>query len=775
MFNRSYFPIAAAALMLMASITHCTAQQSTQAPVKSEAREAWRKSMVKTDLPGKGCFTTSYPDTAWHEIPCSTAKPFPPQPRQVGRSGGSAPIVGGTPTDDWSAGTSGLYTFAEGTFNSVTPGISEASGAPPGTSGAIANSFSLQINSNTFTNSLTTPLCAGAASPSLCQGWEQFVFQNNLPPSYCTACVSVWYWLVPYGSPNCPTGWTPDVGDCYISSTLAPVPLLTITPLPTMTLTGKISGGIDTVILDNNTSLTATSSDSTLDLDQNWNTTEFNVFGGGGGGEGFFVEPSATSPGTTIVVKTSVDDGTTNPPKCTSASFTGESNNLNLGMCCPYGSTSPNLPNIQFMETNAGHTAMCGATQLLGDPHITTADGTHYNFQGAGEFVSLRDTDGSEVQTRQRPVSTNFIGTDAYDGLTTCVSLNTAVAARVGEHRVTWEPNLSGVPDPAGLQLRIDGNLTSLGASGLTLGAGGRVVPQAGGALEVDFPDGKTLLATPEWWASQSEWYLNVEVNNIGLVSEDTPATGRGIAAAIASGSWLPALPGGASVGSMPAGLPARYDTLYRKFADAWRVNDRDSLFDYAPGTSTANFTDRDWPSEKSPCVYRDEKPLEPGSETLAQAACRRVADPNIRADCVFDVRATGDITFAKTYLTTQRILADSTTTSLLDDADPSQAGEWVTFTAVVVGNSATSTSTPSGTVQFAVDGVSAGEPVNLNARGRAIWATSQLKVGKHKVTASYTPAGDSMYLPSTSLEKLQTVKRCFCEAEREHKDHERE
>ena len=34
----------------------------------------------------------------------------------------------------------------------------------------------------------------------------------------------------------------------------------------------------------------------------------------------------------------------------------------------------------------------------------------------------------------------------------------------------------------------------------------------------------------------------------------------------------------------MPASLGARYDTLYEKFADAWRVTDRDSLFDYAPG-----------------------------------------------------------------------------------------------------------------------------------------------------------------------------------------------
>jgi lysyl endopeptidase len=81
-----------------------------------------------------------------------------------------------------------------------------------------------------------------------------------------------------------------------------------------------------------------------------------------------------------------------------------------------------------------------------------------------------------------------FIGSDSYDGLTTCVSINTAVAARVGEHRVTWEPNLSGVPDPAGLQLRIDGALSALGPQGVALGDAGRVAPQAGGALANGFP-----------------------------------------------------------------------------------------------------------------------------------------------------------------------------------------------------------------------------------------------------------------------------------------------
>ena len=87
-----------------------------------------------------------------------------------------------------------------------------------------------------------------------------------------------------------------------------------------------------------------------------------------------------------------------------------------------------------------------------GDPHITTVNGIHYDFQDAGEFVALRDANGMEIQTRQTPVAT-----------APWVSLNTAIAARVGKYRVTWQPNISGIPDPSGLELRVDGVLTTLG------------------------------------------------------------------------------------------------------------------------------------------------------------------------------------------------------------------------------------------------------------------------------------------------------------------------
>jgi hypothetical protein len=755
--------------------------------------------MVRTPLPKNGCFKADYPSTDWLEVQCGRPSPFLNQ----GRTGAKLNNVGDGADYVAQASGSGFISSAEGSFQLITgvTGVNGVSGEVNRTPPAVSNVFMLQINSQSPVNSsdgatFFTPACSTAPNgPAGCSGWQQFLFSQTQGPAPgsnqqsvsgapgTTPGVFIEYWLYGYGSP-CPTlpAWAPaqgnplstlwqndGLGDCVFNGPVSYVPPQTAADLLSMKMTAGTTATQDTVKLATASGMYAYAEPNVLSLADAWTEAEFNVFG-----DCCSTQATFTSP-TVLVVNTSIDDGTSNAPVCVANDgTTGETNNLTFTptsapVCCPYGGASPS---IQFMEAfDTGHTrnAWCGPTTIEGDPHITTADGTHYNFQGAGEFVTLRDS-GAEIQTRQKPVSTNFIGTDAYDGLTTCVSLNTAVAARVGEHRVTWEPNLNGVPDPSGLQLRIDGALTTLNPQGVVLGAGGRVAPQAGGALEVDFPDGKTLLATPQWWQSQSEWYLNVDVSHLGLVTGESSGVGRGIAGAIANGSWLPALPGGASMGPMPAGLPARYDALYKRFADAWRVNDKDSLFDYAPGTSTETFTNRDWPSEHSPCTVRDTKPLEPASESLAVAACRPIADKNRRADCIFDVRATGDITFAKSYAATQRILAHSTTTSFTADADPSQVGEWVTFTASVVANSSGVMGLPSGTVQFAVDGSNVGEPVKVDARGGAMWETSKLKAGTHRVTANYVPGADSAFLPSTSLDKIQVVTRCHCDADRAQK-----
>jgi len=282
-----------------------------------------------------------------------------------------------------------------------------------------------------------------------------------------------------------------------------------------------------------------------------------------------------------------------------------------------------------------------------GDPHITTINGARYDLQTAGEFIFLRNAKGLEIQVRQTPVSTKA---DPADERAACVSVNTAVAARVGSHRVTYEPNLSGKPDPSGLQLRVDGKLADPGERGIDLGSRARITrTNAPGGLRIDFPDGSALFVTPGWWADQGKWHLNLDIAPAG--------DGVGIAGAIGPDTWLPALPDGSSMGPLPQSAHERYVGLNQKFADAWRVTGANSLFDYAPGTSTSTFTMGGWPPERPPCDVPGTTPAQPIAENVARAACQAVRGVE-NANCVYDVMVTGNPGFATTYALSQGVAA---------------------------------------------------------------------------------------------------------------------
>lgn len=396
-----------------------------------------------------------------------------------------------------------------------------------------------------------------------------------------------------------------------------------------------------------------------------------------------------------------------------------------------------------------------------GDPHLVLPDGKRYDFQSAGEFTLLRDAEGMEIQVRQTPAETPPPVTDAYSGLTSCVSLNTAVAARVGRHTIAFQPanSLEG-----GHILFVDGERTSLRAPGLDFD-GHRVTPLETGedkpGMRIDYANGTVVLVTPHLWDSYGIRYLDVSVTN---TQADEGVMGR-----IPKTSWLPKLRTGQTLGHRPTNPLERYVQLYRTFADSWRVTDATSMFVYAPGTSTATFTDVDWPPPPSykrevavhpRCVLKPnfQKPLKPIERNIdvaeARRICHLVTDPHLHEMCVFDVVTTGDPSFARGYLTGQNLRKHSTKIQIHGDKDETEPGQPLLLTAIV--QALYKGPSPTGHVHFIVDGVEIQPAVPLDAHGRGTLTMSNLALGLHKIRAQYHP--EKEYLRSASGNLLHRV-----------------
>jgi FtsP/CotA-like multicopper oxidase with cupredoxin domain len=399
-----------------------------------------------------------------------------------------------------------------------------------------------------------------------------------------------------------------------------------------------------------------------------------------------------------------------------------------------------------------------------GDPHLTTTNGKHYDFQAVGEFTLLRDFDSLEIQARQTPVATAAPILDPYSGLTSCVSINTAVAAQLLDHRLAFQP-IPGAPSETGKRLAVllDGRAADIGQAGLNLGPGARVIPYplSNGArsYEIDYPDSTVLTVTPWFWDAHQVWLLNVSISR-------TPAY-LGVMGDIPQSTWLPTLPIGTTLGPKPASLAGRYVALYKKFASAWRVTDQTSLFVYAPGTSTATFSDPNWPPKSGPCKVNRKfgsalaKPAGPTiNPAKAERICALVTVKKLHVDCVFDVSATGDPKVAQSYLQAQELALRATTIRVDGDKETAPAGTVVTFSATVAPLSA-GRPTPTGTATLLIDGKTATAPVALDKRGRAR-VRMKFRPGVHQIMAGYTPgkprAGDVGYLSSTSPIVLHTA-----------------
>ena len=484
-------------------------------PADPAKLDAWHKSMARVPLPKKGCFTVSYPSTQWQEVPCGkpAARSYgPAKPYLVGHG------------INFEAITANNMTSATGSFDSVNVASETDNGMP--------DIYSLQLNSGFFSS---PSACAGGSNN--CQGWQQFIYSSGLGTAF------IEYWLLHYMAP-CPPGWTQVSVSCVMNSVMLPVPgPQPISNLKNMTLQGTaVSGGGDTITVGTPGTISAMYQDNVLDLANDWKKVEFGVFGDGGGDEATFLP----NPGSTMAVRTTVDDGTMNVPTCTIESTTAETNSLNLIQpCCAYGGAKPAI--VYWLSNNPNATSMCANGTSIGDTHLTNFNNLYYDFQASGDFLLAQTDPGFVVQTRQEsgaPIWPN-------------ASVNKSVAMTLGT------THAAVCLDP--VRLIVDGMQRSL-ADGQSISLPGGVhIMRGGNTYLFTRPNGDNVSAEVN-----SGW-INVSVglghvvqakvtgllgNVNGKMGPDDLATRQGIV----------------------LNQPLNFDQFYHLYANSWRLTPRESL-----------------------------------------------------------------------------------------------------------------------------------------------------------------------------------------------------
>ena len=561
--------------LLLAAFLSGRAIAAPPAVSKEDKRkfEAWRKSMTRVPLPKKGCFKTSYPSTEWREVACTTApvRSYQPRPYTVGSA------------VDFSAVVAGHIASATGSFDSVNGVTSETNLGSPDT-------YSLQLNSEYF----TSPACAGAANPSNCKGWQQFIYSTSLASAF------IEYWLV-YGAP-CPAGWTTISGiHCVMNSVAIPVAAEPIANLKMMSLTGTANaGGTDTLIVGTpNGNLSAMYQDDVLSLAQGWKLAEFGIFGDGGGSDATF------NIGSTMAVRTTVDDGSSNAPTCVLEGFTSETNSLNLvPPCCPYGGAFPAV--VFWLSSNPGATSSCVGGTSIGDTHLTNFNGLLYDFQASGDFLLAETNPYFVVQTRQTS------GAPTWPN----ASINTAVAMKLGDTSaaVCLEPT----------RLIVDGKQRDLGNDqSLSLPSGVHIA-RSGKAYLFTRPSGESVRAE-----INNPGYINVSVdlgappqaqvygllgNANGPMGEDDLATRHRVVLK----------------------QPVTFEELYHPYASSWRVQPSESMVSTLCGDKRVERGVPDRPFYANDLNRQD---YERGRAICTEAGIR---DESLLDACILDVTVLG-------------------------------------------------------------------------------------------------------------------------------------
>jgi hypothetical protein len=531
-----------------AASANASQQDAKKEPTKEE-RKSWRKQLLTTPRPKAGCFTATYPQTTWREEPCRPPKPhklFLPKlggMSQIQTVGGSGP--------DFSATVTGHITQSEGSFDSVT-GVTST------------DAYSLQLNTDFF----STSTCSSSPSPASCSGWEQFVYESS-------GDAFMQYWLINFGPTGtlCPTprsthcdgshvftdGWCPidlyGAVYCVVNGANEPsVSAQSMSTLDQIQLAGSAASGAandSMTVTVGGTAHSATGDNYFPDMGTQWQEAEFNVFGDGGGSATTF------NSGATLQVRTEVVSGTNLGPGCDLRTFTAESSNLTLVNSAPTGVTSSSAPALVFAQSNpapSGSVATCADAVSIGDTHLHTFNGLFYDFQAAGDFTLAKVDPRFEVQTRQ------VSGAPTWPDAT----VNKAVAARFDKTKVAICP----APPRAdrAVVVFVDGKLTEVEDGNTLSWPDGGGILRRGNAYVLFGKDGDSVSATVNSYSGTT--WIDVSV---GLGRWPSAVKGL-IANANGNVNQL------ATRDSFVLKTPFNFEDLYHRYADSWRVGDKDSL-----------------------------------------------------------------------------------------------------------------------------------------------------------------------------------------------------
>jgi hypothetical protein len=506
----------------------------------------------------------------------------------------------------------------------------------------VANAYTLQLNSNFFYN---PPACAGAASPSTCQGWQQYVYS-----SVSAGQAYIQYWLINYNKTPCPSGWNSYGSDCYTNSASAVTvsPLIPVTSLAQTSLTGSVAaGGNDRLDLAAGaTHYIMTSPDNIVTLASYWNTAEFTVVGD------CCLYTANFAANTSIAVRTTTHDGLKTAPICVLEGFTGETNNLNLASTPAIGTqASPTL--ISDQSSAAAPPASCATAAGRGDLHITTFTPTpqanpvtdlHYDFQAEGDFILAKMADGFEVQTRQISGAPNW----------PLATVSEAIAAKIGKSAVVfaWVNNnpqvfINGSAIALGNGekhvLPNDGDLILSQNTVSVSDSTDHVVQNTYVARDANGNSVQVIMQVYGTAGTALEHYIDT---NVGLGSWPTNVQGLLVNA---KNNLLGVIERDGTVFTVhnAAPPPASVDLpdFYSKYGDSWRVTGSQSLF-------TAVASQLPALRVSNPAKVFTASDLAADVAATAKANCQNAGVPDVALnDCILDVAVIGNWQAALSHL----------------------------------------------------------------------------------------------------------------------------